>query len=55
MVKKFKKIDENTIEEIDTAKTPKVLHNIEALKKQREFLLEELRKIEEILKAVGEL
>ena len=48
--KTFKKIDNNTIEEIDTSKAPRSLHNIEELVKQKAFLEEELLKIEEILK-----
>lgn len=54
MAKKYKKINEDTIQET-TSKVSKTLHNIPNLKKQRDFLKEELKKIEEILEAVDEL
>jgi len=54
MDKQYKKINEDTIEETDS-KTERTLHDIKSLKEQRVFLQEELRKIEEILGAVGEI
>ena len=53
-MKKFKKVGDK-IEETDTSKAPRTIHDIAALKEQREFLLDELRKVEEPLKAVNEI
>ena len=43
------------IEEVDTIKAPKTIHDIAALKSQRDFLLDEVKKVEEPLKAVNEI
>lgn len=55
MAKQYKKINGNTIEEIDLSKVERTLHDIQTLKEHRAFLQEELRKIKEILEAVGEI
>jgi uncharacterized protein YpiB (UPF0302 family) len=53
--KTYKKINDKTIEEsYRKQRTEKVIHNIDDLKKQRDFHKNELERLEEILEAVGE-